>query len=89
MITSFNNRRDKIKKVWISILLSVFFPGVGHMYLGNFSLGAVLLVSFYLSYFAIITTKYSAIFAIIMIAIFIITIISVVKETKEYNSYNN
>ena len=44
------SERDTSKRVWLSMLLSLFSPGLGHMYLFQYKIGVVLYISTFMLY---------------------------------------
>lgn len=72
-----------MKKLWLSILLSILIPGLGHIYIKDFKPGILFVIlSFVLS--ACIQLVHSS-FTFIYLILLIYVIVNITKKTNEYN----
>ncbi|HGN7442377.1 TPA: hypothetical protein ACKW3X_002731 [Staphylococcus aureus] len=72
-----------MKKLWLSILLSILIPGLGHIYIKDFKLGiSFVILSFILS--ACIQLVHP-IFTFIYLILWIYVIINVANKTNKHN----
>ncbi|MGX1195915.1 sugar ABC transporter permease [Metabacillus sp. SLBN-84] len=72
-----------MKKTWLSVLLSIIFPGLGHFYLGMFAQG-VLLVGLAIV-LSLLNEFVSVLFIFLFLIVWIYGLVSSVKSTKKVN----
>ncbi|EGQ2964925.1 hypothetical protein EAF24_10980, partial [Staphylococcus pseudintermedius] len=72
-----------MKKMWLSILLSILIPGLGHIYIKDLKPGiSFLILSFILS--ACIQLVHSS-FTFLYLILWVYVMINVIKKTNKYN----